>query len=353
MATALAPTQASPAPADAARTQFILRFGFATTTLFILCEWMGWQPSAMAPVLAAILLSNLPGSLPLKAGLSLTLIMAVWAWLAFYLTRLLGEAPHILFGLIGVIMFVAFSGLAKAKGQLPLTLLLVCFAVVPVTTLTLPAQYAEIFPMALVRAMGLAVIFTWIAYAIWPLPSPKSAPPPAPPLEAPVFAAILGTATVLPVMLVYMLYGITNAIPVLLTTVLLVAQMAEERGAASARAKMLGNFLGGIVAFAAFFLLHIAPSLATLALITFLLGVGFSSIIVRGGVAGGNALLSYNMAIVIFGLALLKGEDNSGTWISRLVQFGIACIFAVAMMRLLFPMLARKSGPNREIEQRS
>jgi hypothetical protein len=49
------------------------------------------------------------------------------------------------------------------------------------------------------------------------------------------------------------------------------------------------------------------------------------------------------MAIVIFGLAILKGPQNSGTWGARLVQFGIASVFAVGMMSLLWPLLARHS----------
>jgi hypothetical protein len=216
-----------------------------------------------------------------------------------------------------------------------------CISVVPVVTLTV-SQYSGILPGLLVKAMALAVIFTWIGFAIWPLPPPKKPDPPAPPVESPAAAALIGTAIVLPLMLVYLLFGITDAIPVLLTTVLLVAKMEEERGAASGWAKLIGNFRGGFVAVAAYYLLWVAPSLASLALITFLIGVGFAQQIVKGGVRGGNALLAYNATMVIFGLALLKGPANSGTWGARVVQFAIATIFAVGMMRLLMP-LARRS----------
>jgi len=345
MATVLPQRGAVRSPLEQARLHFVLRFSVGTTAAFVLCEWMGWQPAALAPVLTAVLLTNLPTAPPLKVGIGLILIMAVWAWLAFFMTIFLAHAPQVLFGLVALIVFLAFAGLANAKGQLPLTILLVCFAIIPVVTPALPTQHADIFAKAFVRAMLLAVIFTWMTFAIWPLPSPKPRDPPAPALGSPIAAAICGSVIVLPVMLVYMLYSITNAIPVLLTTVLLVSQMAVERGAASARAKMLGNFLGGIIAVLAFYLLNIAPSLATLALILFVIAVGFSNLIVDGGIRGGNALLSYNMAVVIFGLALLKGADNAGVWITRLLQFGIACAFAVGMMQVLWPrMLARSRG---------
>lgn len=342
MALAVSSGAAALDPAEAAQRQFVLRFGFATTAAFIACEWRGWQPSALAPVLTAVLLASLPVSPPPKVGLVLVMVMGICAWLAFYLTTLLSQTPHLLFAVIGLIMFVAFAGLAQAKAQLPLTLLLMCISVVPVVTLAV-SEYAGIFPGLLVRAMALSVIFVWLGYAIWPLPSPKSPDPPLPPLRSPVAAAAVGTAIVLPLMLVYLLFGLTDAIPVLLTTVLLVAKMEEERGAASGWAKLLGNFLGGFVAVAAYYLLKIAPSLAALALITFLIGIGFALQIVKGGIRGGNALLAYNATMVIFGLALLKGPSNSGTWGARIVQFTIACIFAVGMMRLLWPLLNRRS----------
>ena len=102
--------------------------------------------------------------------------MAVCAWFAFFLTTWLSQIPYLLFMIIGLIMFLAFAGLAQAKGQLPLTLLLICFTVVPVVTFTV-SQFAGLFPSMLVRSMALAVLFTWIAFAIWPLPSPKSPDP--------------------------------------------------------------------------------------------------------------------------------------------------------------------------------
>ena len=342
MATALNPRRATANPADTARLHFVLRFSFGTTAAFIACEWMGWQPSALAPVLTGVLLANLPVSPPPKVGIALTVVMGLSAWFAFFLTTLLSHVPHLLFGCIGLVLFLIFAGLAQAKAQLPLTFLLICITVVPVITLTV-SQYAGIFPGLLVRSMALASIFTWLAWAIWPLPSPKSPDPPAPPSETPAANALAGVLIVLPLMFMYLYYGWTDAIPVLLTTALIVAKMEEERGAASAWAKLLGNFLGGFVAVAAYYVLSIAPSLVALALITFIIGFGFALYIVKGGVRGGNALIAYNATMVIFGLALLKGPANSGTWGARVVQFSIACTFAVGMMSLLWEWMRRPS----------
>src|SRR4051812_41391450 len=100
-------------PAEAARLHFVLRFAFGTTAAFLACEWMGWQPSALAPVLTGVLLASLPVAPPPKVGLILVLVMAIAAWLAFFLTTWLNQAPHILFTAIGFVMFLAFAGLAQ------------------------------------------------------------------------------------------------------------------------------------------------------------------------------------------------------------------------------------------------
>jgi hypothetical protein len=330
-------------PAGAAKLHFVLRFAFGTTAAYIVCEYMDWEPAMLAPILAGVLLASLPVAPPLKVGLVLVIAMMLWAWLAFLLTTWFIHTPYLVFAISGVIMFLAFYGMAQAKAQLPLTLLLVCFAVIPVVTLT-HSDPAGILPGVFVRAMALAVIFTWIAYAIWPRPSPKPQDPPFTGVENPAAVAVIATAIVLPVMLIYQLYAITDAIPVLLTTVLLVAKMEEDRTAATGIAKLLGNFLGGFVAVAAFYALQIVPALATLALITFLIGLVFGDEIVAGGKRGGNVLLAYNSTMVIFTLALMKGQSNAGTWGNRVFQFSIATTFAIGMMSLLLPLAQRRGA---------
>ena len=71
--------------------------------------------------------------------------------------------------------------------------------------------------------------------------------------------AVTGVAIV-PLMLLYLMYGITDALPVLITTVVLVINSIRKRSAMQGVAMMLGNFIGGMVAFACYALLQIAPS---------------------------------------------------------------------------------------------
>jgi hypothetical protein len=327
-------------PVEAALFHFIMRFAVGTTLGFTVCEAMGWQPSALCAVLSGILLAKLPVAPPVKVGAVLVLVMFLSAWSAFAISNWLHEVPHILFGVIGLVLFLAFYVLAQAKAQLPLTLMLICVAIIPVLTLTQPDLALRMCEV-LTRAMALAVINTWVMHAIWPriVKIPMGAPQDA--VYAPAATAAIGTFIVLPVMLVYWLFGLTDAIPVLLQVVLLVAKMEEERSKATATAKLITNFLGGFVGLAAYLVLGIAPSLASFALIVFILSAWFGYQISKGGLAGSNAELGFNATMIIFGIFVLKGDANAGAWTARIVQFGIGCSFAVGMMALLWPRLKK------------
>src|SRR4029453_962837 len=111
------------------------------------------------------------------------------------------------------------------------------------------------------------VLNCWLMHAIWPKLAKIPQQPVQGAVDAPIATAAIGTFILLPVMLVYWLFGLTDAMPVLLQVVLLVAKMEEERSKATATAKLISNFLGGFVGLGAYLVLGIAPPLVTFALL--------------------------------------------------------------------------------------
>lgn len=338
------PFDASADTGAAARLQTILRFAAGTTGAFIVSEAMGWYPTFLAPLLAGVLLANLPTSPPFKIGAVLVLVQAAGAYSAYMLTALLHGAPIVLFGGIALILLLCFANLAHGRGFLPILLILISYASVPIVTMMAPQQAGSL-AFAFARGMLIAVITVWLAHGLWPRTSPPTAPSGQPALDFPVATALTGVAIVLPLMLVYLLYGITDALPVLITTVVLVINFDPQRSAMQGMAMMVGNFIGGMVAIISYALLQAAPTLAGLALITFLVALIFAVRIERGGPGGAVGLITFNQAIVLFSLSLVPGGSSSGLWLTRLVQFGIACLFAVGMMNLLWPRLRRLERP--------
>jgi hypothetical protein len=323
-------------PITEARLHAILRFAAATSGTFVLSEIEGWYPTFLAPLLAGVLLANLPVAPPPKAGLALVVIQAVGAYGAYILTSLLHESPMVLFAIIALILFVSFANLAQGRGFLPILLTLIAFSTVPIVTMMAPQQAGPL-PLAFTRAMAVAVVGVWVAYAIWPKVVPPQLKPGPTAFDYPVAMALTGVAIVLPLMLVYLMYGITDALPLLITTVVLVINFDPRKSATQGMVMMVGNIVGGAIALSSFMLLQIGPSLIVLALISFLIAVVFAIPIERGGPAGAVGLITFNQAMVLFSLSLASG--GGGLWLTRVFQFGLACTFAIGMMSLLFPLL--------------
>jgi hypothetical protein len=328
-------------PIARARLHSVLRFSTGITVALVVCEILGWTPTFLAPLLVAVLIANLPVSPPLKAGVALVAVMGSSALLAFLLPTLLGHTPEIMFGVIGVIVFIAFAVMAHGKAVLPATLLLLCVSSVPVIGLAAPA-YVQVMPIALARGMAVAMLVVWAMHALWPAVAPRPKPTAPAAIDSPVRSAVAGTLVVLPMMLVYLLFGLADALPVLITTVLLVANFDHKRGARHGLAMMLGNVLGGFGGVIAYTLLRASPSLLTLTLATFLLGIFFAVRIERGGAAAAIGLISCNSALVILSSAIAAGASSNGIWFARLVQFTIACSFAIAMMVLVWGKYDRR-----------
>ena len=331
-------------PADLARSHGLLRFAVGTTAAFVLCEWRGWYPTFLAPLLAGVLLSSLPRALPIKAGIGLVLIQAGAAIGTLMLSTLLRDMPFVLFGSIGLILFLSFAAVAHGGPFLPILLLLIAMATVPIATIMNPEQ-AGALPQAFIRGMIVAVVMVWIMHAIWPRVPDAVPPEPKTSIVSPVAMAATGTLIVLPLMLVYLMYGLTDALPVLITTVVLVVNLDPKRSAMQGLAMMVGNFLGGMIAILAFELIGIAPSLLSLALVSFIIALLFAIRMDRGGPSATVGLITFNQTIVLLSLALMPGPTSPGLWMTRLVQFGIACLFAIGMMTLVMPRVMAKARP--------
>jgi hypothetical protein len=319
-----------------ARLHTILRFAATTSGTFVLGEIEGWYPTFLAPLLAGVLLANLPIAPPPKVAFALVAIQAAGAYAAYILTSLLHESPMVLFATIALILFISFAQLAQGRGFLPILLSLISFSTIPVVTMMAPQQ-AGALPLAFTRAMLLAVLGIWIAYAIWPKIAPPQSKPGQAAFDYPVAMALTGVAIVLPLMLVYLMYGITDALPLLITTIVLVINFDPRKSAAQGMAMMIGNIVGGAVALTSFMLLQIEPSLSVLALISFLIAIVFAIPVERGGPGGAVGLITFNQAMVLLSLSLASG--GGGLWLTRVFQFGMACTFAIGMMSLLFPLL--------------
>ncbi|HSD17953.1 MAG TPA: DUF2955 domain-containing protein [Thermomonas sp.] len=340
------PGHVSPGEHVDARLHATLRFATAVTLAFVTCEVMQWAPTFLAPALTVVLLGNLPMRPTPKLALVLFVSMAAAALYAFVVVSLLRGTPVVLFGLIALSLFLAFLAMLSGRPSLPFILLLICLATVPVVAMVAPA-YASALPIAMVRGIAVALAMIGLVYLPWPR-VPRPAPKPAAGAHeaTPLQRALLSTAVVLPVMLVYLLFGLSDVLPVLVTTVMLVINFDLQSGRSQALGMILANFIGGLLGFAMHATLLTTPNLAFLTLLLFVVLLGFARRIVAGGPSAGVAVIACNAMLIIFSSAIASGPGSLALWLARVFQFALAGAFAVGMMHLLWHLaMARRAAP--------
>lgn len=314
----------------------VLRLATGVTFAFVLCEAAGWAPSFLCAVFTAVFLVSLPGRPTPKMALSLVIVMASSSLFVYAISALLYDAPVPLVVLLSFIVFLSFRLMAAGRAKLPGLLLLICVSTVPVIATIAPAQ-ALALPLALNRSMLLAMLIIQIVYSLWPETLPP-APAPAAPVStiSPGVLAALGTAIVVPLMIVYLLYGLTDALPVLIATVMLVANFDPQRGRAHALGLVAGNVGGGFLGVLAHLALLTTPTLTVLALLLFLVLLALGKRIAAGGPGAAITLVACNSMLIILGTSIATGPASLSLWLTRMSQFVAASIFAVGMMNVIW-----------------
>jgi len=333
-----------------------LRFAVGITLSFVVCEAMSWKPAYLTPILTGVLLANLPGRPPFKAGLLVILAMTVSAVFTWLLSTLLLEMPWVLFGAISLCLFLMFLTMLTAgpAAAFPAMLMLLCLSTIPIVAMAYPAQAAEL-PKALVRSIILAMITIWLVYAVWPRSAPPKATVPPAPATAPVATALLATAIVIPLMLGFLLLAPADALIVLVNTVLMVATFDLQLSRREALRRVAANAVGGVLGLVAFWIFIIYPSLITLGLIMFIISFLIGMRIAEGRQSTPPLVFGTNAMLAIFGSLVLSGTGNPGVWITRVTYIILAGAFAVGAMYLVWhrlePIAERRAESRRSTSQ--
>ena len=311
---------------------------FGVTVALVVSELLQWVPTFLAPALVGVLLANVPIRPPLKVAVGLLLIVSVSALVALLLSNALLRSPLILFGVAALVVFRTLYAIAAGKPRVAALFLLICVTAIPVVALESPAV-AGAFAFSLVRATCLAIVIVWTAYLLWPRVSPPRPAAAVAPLPAGsrLRSALLGTAVLAPLMLLYLLFGLADALPVLVATTMIVMNLDFRSGRMQAVALVAGNVAGGIVALIVFVLLAVESSLISLTLLIALTALVYGWRISAADRLAPVVLVACNATLIVLTSSLMSDAGTFGVWITRMTQFVIAGAFAIGMMTLLWP----------------
>jgi hypothetical protein len=323
---------------DTPHSHTVLRFAFGVTVAFVVAELMKWNPPYLAPVLTCVLLANIPVRPPIKVALGFCLVIGGSAYLGVLVSYALRGAPHILFGLVTLIVFHALYALAKGASKIVPLFILICTTAVPVIGLQ-SLVAAEAFAATFTKGALIGVFMAWVSWLVFPKAMPPRAPPKAAPLpdSAAIRSALLGTAILAPLTLTYLLFGLYTAIPVIVGTVMIVATLDFHLGRKQAMLRVVANFCGGVSSVVALVLLAIHPALTTFTLVVLASGLLFGLRISHGDPMAQLLVVACNGFLIVFGTALHSDAGTFDVWLTRLGYFFLAGLFTVGMMVLIWP----------------
>jgi hypothetical protein len=321
-----------------ARAHAVLRLAFGVTFAFVAAELAQWTPTFLPPVFVAVLLVNIPVRPPPKVGFGFMMLVSASALIAILLCAALRGAPIILFGITALVVFRAMYALAQGAGVLGPLMLMICVTAIPVVSLQSPYAGGQ-FAYAMARAAVIAVLVVWMVYLFFPkVAPPKAAPKPVP--LSPALAlrsALLGTAIVAPLMLLYLMFGLAEALPAMIATVMIVSSLNLQGGRKQALGLAAANFAGGVASLALILMLVLNPSLATFALVLFAGSLIIGWRITRGDPMAALVVVAFNACLIVFSSSIGSDSGTFSIWLTRLMHFLIAGAFAVGMMALLWP----------------
>jgi hypothetical protein len=284
-------------------------------------------------VLVVQLLAMMPGSPSVAQGLGAMAVFGATTCLALVTSQVLAHMPVLLTIVLATVLFFAFYLQTSGRAGLVATLLLVSFGIIPLASVQAP-DIAPAIAFYIFRSGIVAVLWVWIAFALFPtaLASATQSPVAPPDQREIVRHAAIDTAILLPVLV----FAMTLAVPAVVLIVLTVTAMLRQHSLASGRrvalALLLGNLLGGATAVVAYGLLSAAPTIGSL----------FGRQIARGGAGAPLFVTALVTFLIVFGMGVAPLFDEPGaTLTQRLFNIG-ACTYAFAALALLDPAMRRE-----------
>ena len=318
-----------------ARAQSVMRLAFGATFAFVLAEIAEWPMSFLPPVFFVVLLTNIPGKPTLKLVLNFAMLVAASALIAILLGVTLQHTPVILFGITALMVFRLTYAIGMGAGPMGPVMLMICITTIPVAALQSPYVAGQ-FAFTLARAAAVASLTVLMVSLLWPkFAPPKPAPKPVP--RQPALAlrnAVLGTAILAPLMLMYLMFGNVSGLPALVATVMIVASLDVRASRKQALGYVKANLAGGIFSIVLIVAMVLSPSL-----VTFTLVMLAASLIAGWRINRGEGLMvvALNACIIVLSSSIGASSGIIEVWLTRLSQFLIAAAVSAGMMALLWP----------------
>ncbi|WP_158224718.1 DUF2955 domain-containing protein [Agaribacterium haliotis] len=312
---------------------------------FIVAVSINWPLAFLSPVLLSSLLVSNKKPLDLKAGLGLVTLIFLALFPFVLLGLIVPRWPGISALLLILCFYYIFYWRAMEKlPELASLLLLIGICLMPLMSLTSQALPLGV-TAGFIFSAGIAVVFAWFAFSVFPDPAGTEYDVTASSStslfrhEAQV-KAMASTLALLPLALSFYALDLLDAALVFAFVAILMQNPDIGTNLKAGVGLLLGNFLGGCIAYAVFILVKASPELlffyCLMLLCLLLLGQRIFSTHRLSGLY--SASLS-TVLILLASVTSSAGGDFQDKFVSRMVQIfcaGAYVIIALVVIKGLF-----------------
>jgi hypothetical protein len=331
----------------ALRQARILRFSVGITLAMALALGAAWPMSFITPVFVAIFLSAPAAAPSLRTGLMQILAMACGCGVGLLITMTVLPYPLICLPVILLALFRLYYWGFGGGNPFVLLMMLIGLLMIPVMGME-SSGLAMMIALGLSFGGALAVGLTALCFVLVPDPPSELAvaPAAAPQLDPDQRFKMAATTTAivaLPVVIFY-LYGLTSNLLVLVFIALLSMQPQVGKGIKGGAFLILANAFGGLVAIIWYELLVIAPTYATLIMLSWLFGLWFGA-----GVFSANAKQAAffggalgTVLVLVGGSTGAYSDEADIKFIVRIAQIMAAAIYCISAFVVVHVLTTRK-----------
>lgn len=332
--------------ADQVRT---LRLAIGITACFISAIAIKWPLAYISPLLLCCILGSRKKPLTLKDGVAL-LALIFLAFVPFVLMGLIIPRWPLISALLLIVGFYYIFYL-KALSKLPdiaVILLLVGITLLPLLALTHPELSLSV-SLGFLFSAFIAVLAAWVSFFL--MPDPKTAT-----YEQKANAnshrqkheaqirALTSTLAIAPLALCFYAFNFVHSVLVFVFVAILMQNPEVGTNLKAGAGLLLGNLLGGVLAYFIFFFIKAAPSLPF-----------FSFLLLFSLLLLGSRIFSEHKRAALYGASLptvilllssvtsSAGGDFEEKFVSRMVQLFCATSYVVLSLIVLKGLFQKKA----------
>ncbi len=245
------------------QTTRTLRYAFGLTLAVAIAYWFQWTLSYILPIFVSMFLAPPSKSLSAKDGALIFAVISTTALFGYLISSTLASFPYIMILVVLLVIFLTFY--AGAGGASPFLVLwmLIGTLLLPLLSLT-SAELSLLVAHAFIISTVIGVPITWIAHVLFPDPdntteiSKDTAPKVSG--ERQFMQALVRTAILLPVILVFYVFTLNEAIITLLFSAIIILQPDIQSGKKASAGLLIGCAFGGGVSIIVYTLLVMVPT---------------------------------------------------------------------------------------------